>query len=127
MSSEFDARSQWIHLGGDGIVYIKTKPGVEIDLADAEESVQKVALLCQGAARPTLVDLSDLKSITREARSYYAGPETAKVESAMALVIKSPLTKAIGNFFLSLHKPMIPTRLFRSEVEAVEWLRTFLT
>lgn len=127
MSSEFDARAQWIRLGGDGIVYVTAKPGVEMDLADAEETIQKVGLICNGVVRPVLVDMSDLKSISREARSYFAGPDTAKVEAATALLTRSPLNKVMGNFFLRLHKPLIPTRLFSSEVEAVEWLRTFLT
>jgi hypothetical protein len=127
VSTEIELRTQWIRLGDDGIVYIRTKPRVELDRADAEEGILAISSLCAGKPRPALVDMSDLKSMTREARLYFAGPETAKVESAAALVIKSPLTKAIGNFFMGLNKPIIPTRLFTTETEAVAWLRGFLT
>ena len=127
MSTEIELRTQWVRLGTDGIVYIRTKPRAEIDRADAEETMHVISSLCNGKVPPALVDLSDLKSMTREARLYFAGPETAKVQSAAALLIKSPLTKAIGNFFLGLNKPLIPTRLFTSETEAVAWLQAFLT
>jgi hypothetical protein len=32
----------------------------------------------------------------------------------------------IGNFFLALHRPADPTRLFTSESEALDWLRQFV-
>jgi hypothetical protein len=48
------------------------------------------------------------------------------VESAAALLIGSPLTRAIGNFFMGLNKPLIPTRLFTSETEALAWLKGFV-
>jgi len=127
VSTEIESRSQWVRLGTDGIVYVRMKPQVEIDRAAAEEAVRAISVVCNGQVRPALVDLSNLKSMTRNARLYFAGPDTAAVQSAAALVVKSPLTKAIGNFFMGLNKPLIPTRLFTSETEAVDWLRTFLT
>jgi hypothetical protein len=127
VNTEIELRSQWVRLGVDGIFYIRTKPRAELDRADAEETIRTAGSLCDGKPRPALVDLNDLKSMTRDARLYYAGPETAKVQSAAALLIKSPLTRAIGNFFMGLNKPIIPTRLFTSEVDAIAWLRTFLT
>lgn len=69
--------------------------------------------------------MRDIKSMDREARRFFAGPECAKAESAAALVIGSPITKAIGNFFLGLNKPIIPTRLFTNEADAIVWLKTF--
>jgi hypothetical protein len=114
-------------MGEDGIVYIKTKPRGEIDRANAEEVMCAVGSMCNGKPRPVLVDMTNVKSMTREARLYFAGPETAAVQAAAALVIKSPLTRALGNFFMGLNKPLIPTRLFTSETDAVAWLRTFLT
>jgi hypothetical protein len=44
----------------------------------------------------------------------------------VALLVGSPMSRAIGNFFIGLNKPLIPTRLFVSEPEALAWLRGFL-
>lgn len=125
MTSEVEVRSQWIRLGDDGILYIKTKPGAEIDRDEAEASVRAAIQLCH-EPRPALIDLSDLRRMTRDARMYYSGPETAKGRSALALLIKSPVAKMFGNFFMGLNKSTVPTRLFTSEPEAIAWLRGFL-
>lgn len=104
------------------------RPGVfELDLADAEEVIRAVGTVCGGVRRPALVDLRELRSMSRECRKYFAGPQTAEVESAVALLILSPLTKAIGNFFMGINKTVVPTRLFTSEAEAEAWLRGFVT
>jgi hypothetical protein len=43
--------------------------------------------------------------------------------SAFAIIIQSPLSRVIGNFFMGLNKPRVPARLFKSEKEAVKWLK----
>jgi len=64
--------------------------------------------------------------MTRDARNYFSmnGRET-KLNS-MAIVIKSPLSRVIGNFFLGMNKPAVPTRLFDDENDAIEWLHEYL-
>lgn len=63
----------------------------------------------------------------KEARDYYAlGGSREGMESAVALIVKSPLSRAIGNFFLGLNKTPLPTKLFTSENHAITWLKTFL-
>ena len=126
MRREIEVRTQTIWLSDEGIVHAKLKPHIEVDHADAEEAVRAIGTLCNGKKRPVFVDISEIKFMSREARTYFAGPETANVKSAAALLIRSPLTKAIGNFFLGLNKPLFPTRLFISEAEALTWLRGFL-
>jgi hypothetical protein len=64
--------------------------------------------------------------MSRDCRKYFAGPETARVEASVALLVMSPLTRAIGNFFMGLNKTLVPTRLFTSEDDALIWLREFL-
>ena len=74
---------------------------------------------------PMLVDVRTVSAIDREARAHLAGPEGARINSAVALLVGSPLSQAIGNFFLGLNKPLIPCRLFTTEPEALAWLRGF--
>lgn len=126
MEAPVEVRSQSIWRDGDGIIRAKVKPGIEIGLEDAREAVRAIAGLCEGIQRPVLVDMSALRAMDRAARLYFAGPETAQVESAAALIVSSPLARAIGNFFMGLNKPLFPTRLFTSEAEALAWLKTFL-
>jgi hypothetical protein len=128
MTQKRDVRSQSIWLGDDGIVRTKMKPDVfDLELEDAQEVIQAVASVVGDAARPVLVDLRELRSMSRDCRKYFAGPETAKVEAAAALLVVSPVARAIGNFFMGLNKPLIPTRLFTSEADALVWLKRFVT
>jgi hypothetical protein len=128
MTQQREVRSQSISLGDDGIVRITMKPGVfELGLADAQEVIQAVGAMCAGVRRPALVDIRELRSMSRDCRKYFAGPETAQVESAAALLVLSPLTRAIGNFFMGINRTLLPTKLFTSEADAVAWLEGFVT
>jgi hypothetical protein len=118
--------SQRLSIDGEGILHIESLPGTEQTRADAEEVVAALWEIGGRRRRPVLVDLRRIKSMDRAARSYYAGPETASTQTAAALLVGSPLSRAVGNFFLGLNKPLIPTRLFTSEPEAIAWLRGFV-
>ena len=127
MTREITTRTgkQW--LGDDGIVRQVVFPGAEQTLADAVEHIRAIAALMPGGRRgPLLVDLRGTAAASREARAYFAGPETAKVVSAVALLVGSPISSVIGNFFLRLNQPRYPTRLFTDEAEALPWLKGFL-
>ncbi len=121
-----ETSTQIIWLCDDGILRSTSVPKAEMQLADAVEMIRAVAAAIGGIRRPICVDLTGLKSITREARNYFAGPETAAVECAAALVVRSPMARAMGNFFLGLNAPIIPTRLFTSDGPAIEWLRQYV-
>lgn len=126
MPKTIETRTQKVSLRDDGIIFFLSFPNSEHSLSDAKENVAAAAALGDGRKRPCLVDLRQLKSMSREARAYYAGDETAQVEAAAALLVASLVSKIIGNFFMGINKPVIPTRLFTSEAQAVEWLRSFL-
>jgi hypothetical protein len=118
-----ELRSQIIWLDSDGILHTQVKPHIEITLEDAREALEQIQLLCAGKRHPVLVDLTNCKAMSREARAYYAGEQAAKAGLAAALLIGSPLARAIGNFFMGLSKPVFPARLFTSEAEALAWLK----
>jgi hypothetical protein len=123
MVSPVEVRTHIIWLEDDGIVRVKVKPNIQIHLQDAQAAMRAVSGVCGGKRCPALVDMRGLVAMDREARLFFAGEETAKVESAAALVIDSPLSRAVGNFFMGLNKPIIPTRLFTSEAEGLAWLK----
>jgi hypothetical protein len=109
-----------------GILWARHAAGSEQTLTEATENVAAALRLTGGKRWPLLIDMSAVKSINREARQYYAGPATAAVASAYALVVGSPLSRVIGNFFIGLNKTAAPTRLFNSCDEARVWLGQFI-
>ena len=118
-------RVEQLWLDDEGILHVVVKPGAEIHLDDAKETVAQLDRLAGGKRRPVLVDMTHLRSMDRDARLHVAGPATAKVEIAAALLVGSPLAKAVGNFFMGINKPLIPTRLFTSQEDAIAWLREY--
>lgn len=122
---EVSTRSSRVWLDDEGIIQEVVNPGSVLDLADAKESIAAEAKFAQGRRLPLLVDMSQVKSISRAARTVYA-KEGPTIVCAVALVVGSPLNRMIGNFFLGLNRPLIPLRLFSSTADAAAWLRQFL-
>ena len=92
----------------------------------AEENIDAQARLRNTLGKEmtrVLIDMRQTVQITREARNHYAGERTASIQRATALLIDSPLSATIANFFMGLNKPLSPTRMFTSEDEAIAWLR----
>lgn len=116
--------SMWLE--EDGIVRIMWVPGAEVTLADAQESMAAYLRINQGKRRPLFVDTSQMKSLAREARHLYASEEAARVASAVGLIVGTPVSRVLGNFYLGLSNPHLPTRLFDAEAEALEWLKGYL-
>jgi hypothetical protein len=110
----------------DGICHSIVEHGAEITLPDAEENTRLVASITQGNKPPILVDIRDILSITKEARDHFSMKNREPGVIAIALLIKSPVSRVIGNFYLGISRPRVPTRLFTSEAQAVNWLKTYI-
>lgn len=112
-------------MGSDGICRTKAKPGANINLEEAIENSQAVNSFFSGNKYPLLVDARDLASISKEARKQFAinGRETSI--TCFGLIVKSPLSRVIGNFFIGLNKPSVPARLFDDEQDALNWLHEY--
>ena len=118
-------RTERIWLGEDGIIYAVVNPGLVMDLADAQENVRGFAEVGGGVRRLAVIDIrAHAASATREAREYYAGPENAKVVLAVAMLVRSPTSRILGNLFLGLNKTLFPLRLFAEPEPAAAWLRS---
>jgi len=113
-------------LGEDGIVRIIHVHGADVTLEDAQETMAAYLKINKGKKRPLFVDTKTMRSLAREARKYYAGEEAAKVASAVAIIVGTPVSRVLGNFYIGLSNPLLPSRLFSSEDEALEWLKGYI-
>ena len=117
-------RAAKIRLRGDDIIHVVGLPGIELSQADARAIIAALVRISQGKKHPVLVDIRQAKTVDREARQDLAASTDP---TAVALLIASPVSKVIGNFFVGLNKAAVPVRLFTSEAEAIGWLTGFLT
>jgi len=118
-------RTSKIWLREDGIVQVAIFPNAEEGLADARANIAASFKIGFEQRRPLLVDIRYMKSFDRAARVYYSSAETAQTITALALLVESPLSRLLANFFMGLNKVQVPTRLFTAEDKAVEWLKGF--
>jgi hypothetical protein len=113
----------WTWMGDDGIARTKVKPNSEISLNHAIENSKAVNSLYVDKKFPILIDSRGIRSMTRDAREFFSTRGRDTNTCAFGIIIKSPLSRAVGNFFLGINKPAVPTRLFDNEENALEWLR----
>ena len=115
-----------IWLGDDGIVRIKYPDNFHITM-DVMESVYQQHLQITTEKRPILADCGTVASVDYDAQQFVSTEERAALTSALAVIVKSAFTRAMGQMFMMFHKPPYPTRMFQHEEDAIEWLKTFLT
>ena len=108
----------------DGVVQLAWAPRVTMALDDAIGATAAMAQLTGGRQGPLLVDMRDTGPQDRAARAAWARPSAPL--SAVALIVGSPLSRMMGNLFISANRPTTPTRLFDNEASAVAWLQKFV-
>ena len=96
--------------------------GAEMTVEDAREALAATERVALGRRLPVLVDLRGIKAQTREARQYFVSEEATRVSASVALLVGSPVSRVVGNFFLRLNVQRTPTQLFTSEEDAIAWL-----
>ena len=105
-----------------GFIRTKVKEGSEITLKDAQENTQAVLDISGGSNYPIMVDLTQIRSISKEARDHFSMRGRKPNVLAIAMVVNKPVSVIIGNFFLGLNKPAVPTKLFTDEKVAEKWV-----
>ena len=114
-----------VDLREDGILAYHPIPGLVLTHEVALQ-VLVVGMQITDAPRPTLVLMQDMARVEREARAFLASQEYMRLCSQTALVVGSPVSRVIGNFFVGLNRPSYPYKLFDDPELAAEWLRGFV-
>lgn len=114
-----------IWIDEEGILRLYPVEGEEIDLEEAKRCFQIYRQLgCCENKRPQLIITKGSSALTAEARNY-AAKHGQDCFTASAVVSNSLAIRFLVNFFNSFYKSPIPFRMFKTEEEALEWLRGF--
>ena len=115
-----------VHIDDDGIVISAYKKDSMVEIDDVYLNRETTLKLTGGKSCVTLIHLSNVTSVSKEARYYFSSAEWAEIFKAIALYATTPVNKSIGNFFLGINKPVMPVKLFDSKEKAIEWLKEYL-
>lgn len=121
-----EVKKYFTWMGEDGICRTKVKEGAEIVLEDAVENTVVVTSFYKDKKFPIMIDARGIKSMSREARNHFSTRGRDSKTNAFGIIIKSPISRVVGNFFLGISKPSVPTKLFENEEDAKTWLQSFI-
>lgn len=107
----------------ESILYIDCFPNTVMTITEGKESTSIGLDMVKGQPLPLLCDLTNVVKMTQECRQHFAGVEHSKLFTNCALIVTSPISRIIGNFFLGANRPIKPTRLFTSKEVGVKWLK----
>jgi len=112
-----------IHLSGDGLVIVRIHDDAYQSLEDAKMNLATALAETGGRRRPLLVDIRTAQPLDAEARHHYSGQTLVDGFLALALLVDgSPFGRMMGNVYLRVARPGIPTQLFTDQRRAVQWL-----
>lgn len=97
----------------------------DFSLSDAKELLEDLKIICNEKSYPILKIPGKYSSIDNDARKFISSAEGMQFSSAEALVTNYLPHRIIGNFYMSVNKPVKPTSFFDTEEKAVEWLKQF--
>jgi hypothetical protein len=109
-----------------GLVIVRVNDGAHQTLADARDNLACAISETHGRRSPLLIDVRRAGPLDADARHHNSGQTLVEHFTALSLVIDaSPFGRMMGNVYLRIAKPGIPTRLFADEAEAVRWLSEY--
>lgn len=107
------------------IIFFSYTPKLEIDISIAKELIRNRLEYCQGKSYFALIDFSNVKSVTKEARDYMNDPEGGlKGILGGAFLSDNAVSTLFINLYLRINKPIVPAKFFTKKEEALAWLRT---
>ena len=122
-----ETRTARIALNDRGLLIVRINDGAFQSLDDAKENLAVAVSETQGRRRPLLIDIRTAKPLDADARHHYSGLTLVERFSALALLIEgSPFGRMMGNVYLRIARPGIPTQLFAEEAQALKWLTDYL-
>jgi len=114
-----------------GLIDWRYRTDAVVGLEEAQQEVQIIAGIMKELGLEQsflLIDIRRIKRIDREARQLFASREIhdSYGVQALSLLMGSPLSTFIGNFWFAINRPLHPTRLFSDEENARVWLETYI-
>ncbi len=109
----------------DEIIAFEYSPKLEIDINIAKELIRDRIDYCNGKPYFALIDFSNVKSTTKEARDYMNDPEGGlKGILGGAFLSNNAVATLFINLYLKINKPSVPAKFFTNKEDALDWLTT---
>lgn len=112
-----------IFLRKDNIIQLQIYPGYSGDLGEGKNMVNVFSKLKTKAKCLVLIIAADDAVFTKENRDYVSSDEVSEIIGAEAFVVNGLAARIMLNGYLRINKPSRPSKFFKSETDAVDWLK----
>lgn len=114
--------SEWYERS-DGIIVVVTPDNIHYSLNDGREFVKAMREFTGGVPKRILIIPGRHMTVDKDARTFMATPEALQGIQSLAILLTSMGQRVVGNLFMTLDKPVKPTRFFETMNEAINWLK----
>lgn len=119
--------TQFVHLRiKDNILIVSYRKDLIINLDVAQKIVLQRHSFTRGQKMAAIIFSQGVTSIDKPAREYLASSKGTEGLSASAIIVNSPFSRFLGNFFLKVNKASIPVKLFSNISLAEKWIQPFI-
>lgn len=120
---EYETVSFWRE-EDDDILFFKYAPKLEMTIDVAKAIVQSRLDYCQGVPSYMVIDATNIKSATKEARDYMNSSEGGlKGVLGGAFLSNNVMATLAINLFIKVSNLPVPAKFFTNKAEAIKWLR----
>ena len=123
MKNQIDTPSAILSLD-EKVLFVKMKANINLGLTEMQELLRQAVELNQHKKYFAIIDTQSPYETSLEARNYYSESEYTDYRYADAFIVTSLPMRLLVNFYISFHKPKIPTKMFNNEKKAIEWINS---
>ena len=104
------------------VLCVKMKPNVDVGVEELTKLFNESNELTEFKKRFVIVDARENFTSSFEIRALYSDVNFVKYRYADAFVVNSLPMRLLVNFYISFNKPEIPTKMFNSYENAINWI-----
>ncbi|MCB0479311.1 MAG: hypothetical protein KDC84_14175 [Crocinitomicaceae bacterium] len=119
---KFESNRFKISLINNFIVRVEIMRHTEVTLDDMDRNMKVYESFLNGRVLPFIVVFGEFSMANREVQKEFARKNRNKIKMMEAYVISSLPHRIMGNFHLKFFPPKHPTKMFKTEEEAYEWI-----
>ena len=113
-----------IELRDDDIIQFFYGDNINYTMKETEELIDATVKMTNGIVHKMLRIPGPFTTIDIEVMKYISRGRGTLVSLADSFVLYSMPQRRLGNFYLRMNKPLVPTRLFDEVAEADKWLQS---
>lgn len=122
-----ETRISFIEQLDNGVIVVSTKSEVLVEPEDLDENLLVYKSLLKGEKGLFLVILDPKGLSTDATKRKYVSKKRGSFKIAEAILLDALDHRIDINYYIKIHQPEHPVKVFNDKKTAIEWLTTFIT